>query len=609
MDNFKNLFEDVHCTLRDKLGIKGMPAMRCIISLFQLKLIEPKIIEYNEKCTNEKKISEICYFKNIIDFTKNNDENALIEHMIPFNQESLQDTVFGILLTHDETKMFFKRDIIDKLKKLRAKRNILGKLLTKLHNEFPESLTSTEYDQFGEAYEDFLNKEMSQGRSLGQYFTPRIAINYMVELLDPDIGHTIYDPTSGTGGFIMALYKFMNDKMIEGKEDECIRQLKNNTFYGGDIDDEIIDLLRFNLYMHGINLDEEMRFIHGNSFLNGYKDKFDYITANPPFGMKKVDFNELKQDLPNYYPIESGKGELLFVQHMYRALKNGGQCAVIVPEGVLNNTPKDYIGLRKLLLEECNLLSITSLPSGIFTNTGIKTSILHFVKGGKTKFVQYKDFKVIDEKKNLYDIEDTIEVNVEKIKNNSYILNPDNYVEVEEVKYKDGVVVRELGDVCEFQNGKSITRNKLIKGEYPVIGGGKSPIGYHNEYNREPNTILCSSSGSAGYISKYDTHVWASDCFSIKSKDENILNEIYLYYHLKSVQDKIYKLQSGAGQPHVYSRDMSKLKIPIPPLEKQKELVEYCDKNNKLIKQLEEEIERTKQLSQQFISSVVSADK
>ena len=67
------------------------------------------------------------------------------------------------------------------------------------------------------------------------------------------------------------------------------------------------------------------------------------------------------------------------------------------------------------------------------------------------------------------------------------------------------------------------------------MGGGKSPSGYHNEYNRNENVILCSSSGAnAGYISKYSCKIWASDCFSIHSKNIEIIDEKYLYYFLKN---------------------------------------------------------------------------
>lgn len=166
-------------------------------------------------------------------------------------------------------------------------------------------------------------------------------------------------------------------------------------------------------------------------------------------------------------------------------------------------------------------------------------------------------------------------------------------------------VVKELGEVCNFKNGKGIKKDTLVEGEYPVIGGGQKPMGFHNEYNTDENTILCSSSGAyAGFISKYNKKIWASDCFSIIPKD-TLINNNYLYYLLKTTQDTLYKHQSGAAQPHVYSKDLQSIKIPIPSLEKQQEIVAYCDANNNLIKQLENEIEHNKNLAQQFIKGIV----
>ena len=149
--------------------------------------------------------------------------------------------------------------------------------------------------------------------------------------------------------------------------------------------------------------------------------------------------------------------------------------------------------------------------------------------------------------------------------------------ETEEEQYEDGVVVKTLGEVCNFKNGKGIKKNTLIEGEYPVIGGGQKPMGVHNEYNADENTILCSSSGAyAGFISKYDKKVWMSDCFSIIPKN-NSINNTYLYYFLKNIQDKIYKLQTGTAQPHIYSKNLQNIKIPIPSIEYQQEIVKYLD--------------------------------
>jgi len=130
-----------------------------------------------------------------------------------------------------------------------------------------------------------------------------------------------------------------------------------------------------------------------------------------------------------------------------------------------------------------------------------------------------------------------------------------------------------LGEICEFKRGKVLSSEQFIIGEYPVIGGGRSPAGYHNEFNMNKNTILCSSSGSyAGYMSKYNTKVWASDCFAIIPNND-IDNE-FLFLQLICEQDNIYKKQHGQGQPHVNCSDLTYIKFKKIEIQKQNELIE-----------------------------------
>ena len=136
--------------------------------------------------------------------------------------------------------------------------------------------------------------------------------------------------------------------------------------------------------------------------------------------------------------------------------------------------------------------------------------------------------------------------------------------------------VKTLGEVCEFQNGKVLSKSNIIKGKYPVIGGGKQPFGYHNNFNTDEDTILCSKSGAyAGYISKYNNKVWMSDCFAIYPKKQ--LNKDYLYYFLLCIQNKIYKDQTGNAQPHYSIKEIEKIKIPIPSLEDQEKVVKIIE--------------------------------
>jgi restriction endonuclease S subunit len=177
------------------------------------------------------------------------------------------------------------------------------------------------------------------------------------------------------------------------------------------------------------------------------------------------------------------------------------------------------------------------------------------------------------------------QVKTEKRSYMKYDLNPLRFLRNFQTTY------RQIGDVCEFKNGKGMKKDKLVVGDYPVIGGGQKPLGFHNQYNRNENTILCSSSGAyAGHISKYDKKVWASDCFSITPKQDSVLNNDYLYYILKSNQERIYKFQTGTAQPHVYSSDVSTLKIPIISQSDQETFISLFESVIEGIKKFDEDL-------------------
>ena len=199
---------------------------------------------------------------------------------------------------------------------------------------------------------------------------------------------------------------------------------------------------------------------------------------------------------------------------------------------------------------------------------------------------------IVDFLDSLNDINNDNKNKIEKLKRMN-----DLYLNINLIEYEN----KNLGDICEFKNGKGIKKEDLISGEYAVIGGGQKPMGFHNKFNTNEDTILCSSSGAySGFINKYNIKTWISDCFSIIPFYENI-NNSYLYYYLKFIQNKIYKLQTGSGQPHVYSKDISTINIKIPSLEKQKEIIEYLDYNSDIIKNLEKEIEFNKNKSYECI--------
>ncbi|GAA7194583.1 restriction endonuclease subunit S [Helicobacter pylori] len=140
-----------------------------------------------------------------------------------------------------------------------------------------------------------------------------------------------------------------------------------------------------------------------------------------------------------------------------------------------------------------------------------------------------------------------------------------------------GVEFRKLGEVCDFQKGKSITKKAVTLGKVPVISGGRQPAYYHNEANRSGETIAISSSGVyAGYVSYWDIPVFLADSFSVSPKQKTLMPK-YLFHYLTTQQDVIHATKSTGGIPHVYSKDLQNFLIPIPPLEVQQEIVKILD--------------------------------
>ncbi|MFT4757830.1 MAG: type I restriction enzyme S subunit [Vicingaceae bacterium] len=162
------------------------------------------------------------------------------------------------------------------------------------------------------------------------------------------------------------------------------------------------------------------------------------------------------------------------------------------------------------------------------------------------------------------------------------VLNKD--YKIEGGKYEN----HRLRQIAEVQKGQSITSAKIIDGKYPVIAGGQSSPYSHNVFNYENNAITVSASGAyAGYVWYHSSPIFASDCSVIQSKDENNISTLFLSEVLKTKQKEIYNLQQGAGQPHVYSSDLVKLNIPVPPKEKQTEIINHISEIRAKSKQLE----------------------
>ncbi len=131
-----------------------------------------------------------------------------------------------------------------------------------------------------------------------------------------------------------------------------------------------------------------------------------------------------------------------------------------------------------------------------------------------------------------------------------------------------------LKSIALIQKGSSITKDQTKEGDVPVVAGGQEAAYYHNESNRFPDIITVSASGAyAGFVNYWTQRIFASDCTTIKSLDEKEISTRLIFHYLKSIQNEIYQLQRGQAQPHIYPKDIERIKIPVPPPDIQKKII------------------------------------
>ena len=262
----------------------------------------------------------------------------------------------------------------------------------------------------GDVYEHLLKQTSEAGKN-GQFRTPRHIIQMMAEILEPDMDGKICDLASGSGGFLVGAYQYLISKYSSKTENDInglpkgvegdklnksrTKKLKEQTFYGFDIDQTMVRIGTMNLMMHGIT---NPNIVHLDTLSERYEDyegkkpseKYKYILANPPF-TGKINSLTISENLDRAYPKKKDKegnriaqtvqSELLFLERIIYMLEEGGKAAVIIPEGLLFNSGGAHKTTRELLMTDCDLEGVISMPEGVFMPyTGVKTSILIFKK-------------------------------------------------------------------------------------------------------------------------------------------------------------------------------------------------------------------------------------
>lgn len=241
----------------------------------------------------------------------------------------------------------------------------------------------------GDLYEGLLAKNAGELKSgAGQYFTPRPLIDCMVACLQPRPGEVIQDPAAGTGGFLVAAHRWMCGQYagFAGLDPAARAFQRQGAMVAMELVEDVQRLLRMNLLLH----DLEGRVVLGDalSSAGAALGPADLILTNPPFGSKKGGGGPSRADLE----FPSGNKQLGFLQHIYRGLAPDGRAGVVVPDNVLF---EEHSGrqVRAELMDRCDLHTLLRLPTGIFYAQGVKTNVLFFARGERTRAVWVYDLR------------------------------------------------------------------------------------------------------------------------------------------------------------------------------------------------------------------------
>lgn len=289
---------------------------------------------------------------------------------------------------------------------------VLEKIITGLDDLYEHDVENL--DLQGDLYEYMLGKIATAGKN-GQFRTPVQIREMMVELLAPTPDDSICDPACGTAGFLVSAAEYIHKHYEDCMTAEQWEHYAGEAFTGFDMDRTMLRISAMNLMLHSIT-HPHIDYKDSVSKANDISGQFTMVLANPPF-KGTIDAESIHDNLKAV--TNTKKTELLFLALFLRLLKPGGQCACIVPDGVLFGSSKAHKAIRKELVENHQLRAVISMPSGVFKPyAGVSTAVLVFTKtgAGGTDNVWFYDMKAdgysLDDKRSPIednDIPDIIE--------------------------------------------------------------------------------------------------------------------------------------------------------------------------------------------------------
>src|SRR3989344_4936634 len=573
------IFSEANDLLR-KEGIReGIERFAEFSNLLFLKLISE--IEEDRENSGEQRILEKKY---------------CWESFYKLDPDRMLEYVNNIILPRLVNKYNHSGDVFQQNLLIKSHEN-LKKIVDKLSSL---KLLDADSDIKGDAFEYFLKNSVSVGTDLGEYFTPRHIVKLIVDLVDPKFGDKIYDPACGTGGFLIEAFRHIKNKCKQTKEN--IQLFKEKTVYGREISGTA-KIAKMNMIIIG---DGHNNIKQMDSLKNPVKGDYNVVLTNFPFSQTT--------DYSAFYGFNSEDANPVFLKHIIDSLDNGGIAGVVVPEGLLFDENSEYIKIRKILLETCNVVAVIKLHEFVFKPyTGQPTSILIFEKGKQTQDVWFFDvqedgFKKTGSKLGRSPIEandlillrqiwkdkensnHSFSVDFKKIVAEKYKLSMDKYRK-QGKKTTDFV---KLGEVCDIVIGGTPSRKDLS------LYGGKNLWVKIRDMNHQmyisdtdekitdkgvkesnvkllpKDTLLFSFKLTIGKVAITAKELYTNEAIAgIVPKDNRVLTK-YLYYLLPRLDYSTYSQRATKGK--TLNKDIMRIvEIPLPSVEIQKKIIKELD--------------------------------
>lgn len=465
--------------------------------------------------------------------------------------------------------------------KVRSASNLYS-ILEKI-SELDIDRLSLKHDLIGTIYELHLQDGTSTSmKELGQYYTNRSVIKYMIEMCNPQLVEcsieSVLDPTMGTGGFLSMYIKHYkeNFNLVNWEENKCL-------IHGYDLDENVLNMALVNLLLETGEKFETI--LHQDTLYKGLKgkEKFDIILANEPMGLKNIKYDECCEDIKELN-IKGNKGECLFLQLCMQKLNEAGRCAIIVPDGLLFNDSSLYIKTRKHLVSKFKLEKIISLNDKFFLNTGVKTSIIFFCNRDETSDVVFSQLKLVNEEV----VEEEIKtVSLKDIEACNYSLFINKYISSER-EYIEGMRYERLEDICKFlPKSKRPASFGKIEGEFLFF---KSSFNVARcelpDYNEEH--VIIGDGGTAN-IHIANNFSCSDHNHLLQSKNPDVLNK-YIYHYLRINIELLEQGFKGSTIKNLSKKYLHNLELPIPSLDIQKKIIKELDEQDENIIKAQEEM-------------------